>query len=364
MFAYYTVIVAFTVIYQLALGVQITKNSVIDNQKKTAFLICLITLLLAILAEWFGVYLDGKPSSLRGFHIAVKVVEFTLAPTCVLLCGVAISATEMLNQLLAITAVNFILEVLSGVLGFIFYVDEHNVYHRSSFYWIYICMFGFAAVFLFYKVYQLSRSFQGRHIASLICLICFLIFGVGVQMIDSEIRLCWLCTTMALGLLISHYTDMLLQTDELTGLLNQRLFQNSLQDISVQTVIIRFDIDDFRRVNARYGYHYGDLCLKTIGNMILMIFGSCGYCYRNGGDEFTVVMNKHQSQLQTYLSKFEHAMDDLRMTDPNLPHLSYATVTLHQGNDVQQLIASADMLIDERKRKRNLGLLDENDRMI
>ncbi len=85
-------------------------------------------------------------------------------------------------------------------------------------------------------------------------------------------------------------------TDPLTGLMNRRSMENSLQQVANQykngTAIVTVamaDIDFFKKVNDTYGHDAGDYILKNIGEELLQFMSGKGDAARWGGEEFLLV---------------------------------------------------------------------------
>ena len=95
----------------------------------------------------------------------------------------------------------------------------------------------------------------------------------------------------------AYYSELLEQHDTLTSLFNRRAYGQHLPRLASQDygTIILFDVDDFKQINDRYGHQYGDTCLKIVATSILTAFSKVRFCYRIGGDEFSV-LNKYTDE--------------------------------------------------------------------
>lgn len=82
--------------------------------------------------------------------------------------------------------------------------------------------------------------------------------------------------------------------DGMSGLGNRNAYELKLQELiaypPAELCLILFDIDKMKRINDFYGHHAGDQVIILTASCIREIFGSCGHCYRIGGDEFCVVL--------------------------------------------------------------------------
>lgn len=85
-------------------------------------------------------------------------------------------------------------------------------------------------------------------------------------------------------------------TDRLTGLLNYRAFQATLDDLSDRhhednfVALIFIDIDNFKSINDSYGHEAGNEILQTIAQRIQECIAEPNLVARVGGDEFVVLL--------------------------------------------------------------------------
>jgi diguanylate cyclase (GGDEF)-like protein len=102
--------------------------------------------------------------------------------------------------------------------------------------------------------------------------------------------------------------------DTLTGLLNRRTFEESIQDVLLETretdnsppvdIDLRkaaaagacywlavMDIDHFKRINDTFGHLYGDEVLLLLARLMMQSFRRFDRIYRFGGEEFAVLLS-------------------------------------------------------------------------
>jgi diguanylate cyclase (GGDEF)-like protein len=136
-------------------------------------------------------------------------------------------------------------------------------------------------------------------------------------------------------------------TDPLTGLGNHRHFHERLQreliaadDAEEQLSLCLVDIDDFKRINDRYGHPTGDRVLSQIAVRLRQ----GGEAFRLGGDEFAVLLPNHDeaSAVEVATSIVERLRDmKLEHSEQITVSAGVATVAL-QGVGRDELIRFAD----------------------
>ena len=84
--------------------------------------------------------------------------------------------------------------------------------------------------------------------------------------------------------------------DALTGIPNRRLLEDRLEQALARAdrqhhkvAILALDLDDFKKVNDKFGHRFGDVVLKSIVTRVKARLRAFDTLARVGGDEFTVV---------------------------------------------------------------------------
>ena len=160
--------------------------------------------------------------------------------------------------------------------------------------------------------------------------------------------------------------------DGLTGLVNHRSFWERLRDEVARGVryeqplsLLMLDLDDFKRVNDRYGHPVGDELLRTIGCALqTQVRQGVDCAARYGGEEFAVILPCTASELDdggtlggavTTAERIRHAIAALQapVIDAAWPGITVsigvATVPIHAA-DAEELVAKADRALYEAKR--------------
>ena len=162
-------------------------------------------------------------------------------------------------------------------------------------------------------------------------------------------------------------------TDEMTTLYNRRYLNEMLPQVISHSVtrhkelsFLMLDIDFFKQYNDTYGHVKGDEVLKSIAATLKSNFFEDAYCFRYGGEEFSVIIQN----VSFYETK--KLTDELieRIKELQIEHKSSQiknTITLsigmYHGTPVsltaENLIAIADSRLYQAKRSgRNRVVFD------
>jgi diguanylate cyclase (GGDEF)-like protein len=147
-------------------------------------------------------------------------------------------------------------------------------------------------------------------------------------------------------------------TDVLTGLLNRRGFDETLervlasaQDERSPLTVAVLDCDDFKDVNDRAGHDFGDALLREMGIVLDRITGGARTAARRGGDEFVVMLpgvdaDDAHDAVATLVVELRAGL-----ADAGFPvHLSGGLATYpYDGPGATQLLRAADQALYEAK---------------
>jgi diguanylate cyclase (GGDEF)-like protein len=85
--------------------------------------------------------------------------------------------------------------------------------------------------------------------------------------------------------------------DELTGLVNRRVFEQTLREVNEQSLrtgrpaaLVGMDLDNFKQLNDRYGHAVGDRALRDVARTIGDGVRNTDLLARIGGDEFALIL--------------------------------------------------------------------------
>ncbi|MBA2297703.1 MAG: GGDEF domain-containing protein [Actinobacteria bacterium] len=180
---------------------------------------------------------------------------------------------------------------------------------------------------------------------------------------EAERLAAWLASQAAIALenaRLHHVVQRQAVTDELTGLVNRRRFMSALGHEIARTTrtmppsIILSDLDDFKRVNDRFGHPIGDGLLQSFADALRSHVRDIDIPARLGGEEFAVLLPETTlagalavaQRLQLFLTDSPlnlHSGHDIHTTS------SFGVAELVEGEAADALLRRADAALYQAK---------------
>ncbi len=147
-------------------------------------------------------------------------------------------------------------------------------------------------------------------------------------------------------------------SDPLTGLYNRRYFEDFIKKEALRAnrqnqkfSIIGLDLDYLKQINDKYGHNYGDIAIKTIGDVLKNNARSVDIAARIGGEEFNVILPGIDSEgALVAAERIRKAIEN-----QNIPTIGKITASLgvatyfEQTDDVDELMELADHAMYQSK---------------
>lgn len=350
---FYTASTVMIVCSMMIMLVSIRYNIGLGKKRKRALALLFAVIIIGTVCEWSGNFMNGKAASLIPLHILVKMIELSIAPFVGLLCGRSFSDSSWERTVCCLLCFNMVLEVMSSVTGWIFYVDGSNFYHHGPLYGVYLAAYIVGCIYFVTQGIRISRNFQGNYGLAIMLVVIFVLSCILTQLMDSSIRIDWLAIALGTIMLYKFYGDMLLQMDGLTGLLNHWSYEHQIQNLSRKTTILFFDVDHFKYVNDTYGHAVGDQCLKNVAECLKGAYGRDGLCFRYGGDEFCVFSVKTPEEIERAAKEFQSLLARKRQLDERMPAVSCGYAEYDPKKDeIEAVMNRADEKMYASKREK------------
>ncbi len=193
------------------------------------------------------------------------------------------------------------------------------------------------------------------------------VYPQRVQFIDRMIQIPVLLLTAFLITLkfakeyerINRKLNSMVSIDELTGLYNRRMFNKAASEVSEtgkkSAHLALIDLDNFKKVNDRYGHHVGDDVLKTLSVMLQQSFDLNRHVVsRWGGDEFAIIFFGDKAELVQKLEEVRMAFKAYAATREKSLGLSISIVSFDDYEIASQTFLAADRLLYKEKSKKAL----------
>jgi diguanylate cyclase (GGDEF)-like protein len=160
-------------------------------------------------------------------------------------------------------------------------------------------------------------------------------------------------------------------TDYLTGLKTRGYFEQELEQEINRTVrrrttcgLLLIDLDDFKKVNDRYGHHTGDEVLRQFADVLLRDMRQIDTVARYGGDEFSVILPDTDTGGALFVAtRIRDAVRNARFELSEVPTPLQLNVSIGvamcpmDANDPRQLLRAADLALYQAKREGKNRLL-------
>ena len=349
----FTGLTAITVVFLVAAILLVAFNRTVERKARNVFLACLIALVFITLADWFATVTSGRVLEFRFLHAALMGLTFAVAPVLPVAVANTIYPARHAKWISVLIAAHAVFEIASIFGGFVFWVDESNVYHRGTLYPVYVAVYTITSAYLIVQTFRAARTYQAAHIATVFGVLACMFTGVVIQLVDGSVRMTWPAAAMAIVLYFLLYSEMVLCSDALTKLLNRHSFEDAVARPVLPCAVAVIDIDDFKIVNDTYGHAFGDECLVRVAQMIRRSFSPAGLSYRTGGDEFTVIMTKRLDEADAFAATLTRLIDEARQSDERMPSVSIGLAAVDGDHpDINEALMAADRDMYEFKRSR------------
>jgi len=145
--------------------------------------------------------------------------------------------------------------------------------------------------------------------------------------------------------------------DQLTGIYNRRallmFFEkhiHSAQRYGTPLSVILIDIDDFKRVNDKFGHQTGDRVLKTFAKLIKGNLRRTDVFGRWGGEEFLALLPFNNNPYRV-AEKLRKRVEETEFNRVGRITASFGATTYREKDDIDSMVARADEALYEAKRR-------------
>ncbi|MBE5865558.1 MAG: diguanylate cyclase [Lachnospiraceae bacterium] len=212
-----------------------------------------------------------------------KIICFLSVINYVVCLGLQFAGIMDLKETVLVTHIIMLISILYVILALVQKVIKKQITHNLKNNLIALIVLIIAALvdMAFYYLGVMDGDLLGRFI--------FLLFAIilGREATSNSMKI------LERGRKAQIYEELAI-TDSLTHLYNRNCYEMDEQEMEKRNgvLVIAFDLNDLKKCNDTLGHSEGDKYIKAAANMIETVFSEYGKCYRIGGDEFQVLIEK------------------------------------------------------------------------
>ena len=184
---------------------------------------------------------------------------------------------------LILTVIEVSILIINFFQPLVFSIDENNIYHRGSFYWIFV-LAAFILITYGYIFYLVSKVKNPS-------LRYFPVWQFLMPILIGMIPFC--------GLVICLQNECI-YIDKLTGVYNRyeldALGKGLVMRKSERIAGIMLDLNGFKQINDTYSHEEGDQALVDFARILVNVIRGEGVVIRLAGDEFVVIMRRFKGE--------------------------------------------------------------------
>ena len=342
----------------------------------TLFRACMIMNIVIFALDTAMWLLDGKAhAGMRAANLIVTMLYYVSNP---LICLIWLMYTDYKlfesregllkrTRLYAIPcAVSAALSIASARTGWLFAIDAGNHYARGPWFWL------MASAALFYLLLSFGMALRDIMVngwaQNKSVNVHLVVFPLGIiaasvlQIMFYGVSIIWVCSMIAFASIYINIQNAEISTDHLTGLYNRRRldehFQRKLKlrRKNHQLFAMMLDLDDFKKINDRYGHEAGDDALIRFAELLRQACdGGDDFIARVGGDEFFILGERVKAEeiagLKQRISSAADAFNERRETE-YLLRPSLGCCVYRENDTAGSLFAAADQCMYKDKLER------------
>ncbi len=251
--------------------------------------------------------------------------------------------------------------------GIIFSLDEQNFYVRGDGYMVYVIVtMGYVvassvhALCCAKKEEQVERRLECKTAAGFAILpVC----GGLLQMLYPAVEFAGPFTAASVLMVYLDVQQRQVIRDALTGLNNRGRLDQYLLEMEEQNWrgdsyhLLLMDVDQFKKINDRFGHMTGDHVLRLVADQLKKTFGrTSSFLARYGGDEFVVILKgKNDDEVAAYIDTLRRGIAGMNWGERGTWNIvvSIGCVKAEEAADqsIRQMLELADARMYEDKKK-------------
>ena len=146
--------------------------------------------------------------------------------------------------------------------------------------------------------------------------------------------------------------------DSATRVYNRRYYDERVRNLSGEYALAMIDIDNFKKINDRFGHTAGDAALYYVAQTIRSMLRSNDALIRYGGDEFFLLFDNMPEQiLERKLGELCRAVRKIEVAQYPELKLTISIGGAYASGRISDLIQKADAALYEAKKEKNRAVI-------
>ena len=289
---YYVITSIISAVTVIVAVMHVQENDLIYKVAKKRFKSVAYWLLAEIAITSVFTILEGNTYIASGLLYILKASELCIYPIiCLNVIKIFKAKKAIKNGIMVFTVANAFIQIVSILSNkFMFFIDYNNIYNRTSYSAVYVVAIFACVLLVMWNIYIYSRCRQNLNRLTLWGIMLIFLIGFCIKILVRKSNFDTLCCSIAFWILITYYFNIQLRLNPLTKLLDRRVYESFIREINYNTIVFVIDANHFKQINDSLGHKSGDETLKALATCIIKAYGDYAYCFRTGGDEFTIIL--------------------------------------------------------------------------
>mgnify|MGYP000969860109 CR=1 FL=1 len=371
--AFYAVNNIFCILILLVISFHFSKQSLNGNLLNRLYMAMLVQAIIMLTVDLMGSFVGDRGLLYILLCRVGNFLVFIVNPVMIILWvfyvdyhlyGDVRRLKQIAVPLIILYSIHFMLVIFSQFTGWLYYVDENNVYHRGPYFFLHVVLTCCWFTFSYIEIIRNRNKMIRRHYYSLMLFAVPPILGMALQMIFYGLTIMLNGIVLTLIIVFIMVQNEYMQTDFLTGLYNRYKLEHHLKEKmkraeSERFAVVMLDLNDFKHINDTYGHRMGDKALKMVAQMLKESSKVNDFIARYGGDEFIIVYeNIDQQKLEKKIGALEENLRKIN-SQSDLPcplsfSIGSAIFDGEASMSLDELLQLIDCRLYENKRRNQL----------
>lgn len=229
---------------------------------------------------------------------------------------------ESIMVLVLMFAVNAVIITILISKGFLYHIDENNIYHRGEYFYISLIYSYALILYAIYYIIKYHHKLERKQYSPLLFFVIPPVLSIIINAIFYGFSYIYSSSTLSILLIFIQSQANEVDLDYMTGLYNRRKLHQHLTErinnVSKEYTFgaLMIDLDSFKQINDTYGHLEGDKALVAISKILYEASPKHALVTRYGGDEFAIVLDmRTEKELFDLIDSIEKHIDQYNQTE-------------------------------------------------